>query len=243
MRDEIGYNAMTTNNSVSKILRELNSKLNTEEAENYKLLLCMAAGGLAPRGLMPIEKSRIDAFRVVLQCLRDYQSQGVMWRGRPPLMTNDLLTSLQAESRRTRSIAKETDRYLLGCGGQIADHFARDAELSNLVTENFPGVTATGIASYIYYEGEGHGLDPHVDTEVYTINVVLMLEHFYVEHPSHLLVYDKDIEPTRVLLAPGEMIILNAGSVVHAREDMGQDERVSILTVGFQELECVKNEQ
>lgn len=224
---------MNTCHPVAEALGKMQSELSSEENENYKLLLCMAAGGLAPRGHSPLHQSRIEAFQVVLQCLRDLRTHGTSWRGRPPLMTDKLLTSLRNESRETRAVAKETDRYLLGCGGKIADQFALDAELNALVTQRFFGVLPTGIASYIYYDEEGHGLDPHIDTEVYAINVIIMLEHKYVRRPSCLLIYDKDIEPTRVLLAPGEIIILNAGSVVHAREDMGPTESVSILTVGF----------
>ncbi|WP_150123925.1 hypothetical protein [Methyloversatilis sp. RAC08] len=110
-----------------------------------------------------------------------------------------------------------------------------DSELKRFVQSLFPGVMPTGVASYIYYDGEGHGLDPHIDTEVYEINVIVMLEHVLPVsgEPSHLLIYENDVVPNRVLLVPGEVLILNAGSVVHAREDMARGEKVSILTVGF----------
>lgn len=162
------------------------------------------------------------------------RTAGSMWRGRPEALTDDFLTALKDESRRTRKIAKPTDRYLLGCGGTVADRFALDSELTRFVQSLYPGVEPTGVASYIYYDGEGHGLDPHVDTEVYEINVIVMLDHVLPARgkPSHLLIYD-DVVPERVLLVPGEVVVLNAGSVVHAREDMAPGERVSILTVGF----------
>jgi hypothetical protein len=107
--------------------------------------------------------------------------------------------------------------------------------LKQFVQGLYSGVEPTGVASYIYYDGQGHGLDPHVDTEVYEINVIVMLEHVHPidAEPSHLLIYEDDVLPNRVLLAPGEVVVLNAGSVVHAREDMASGERVSILTVGF----------
>ncbi|ALV07413.1 hypothetical protein [Roseateles depolymerans] len=220
---------------LAKRFASLKRSLTQEELENYKLLLCMAAGGLAPRGSRPHSEASAAAFRTVLQCLSDMRVQGTMWRGRPACVTDIVLASLQEESRCTREIAKPTDRYLLGCGGTVADQFALDRDLKRFVQDLYPGVEPTGVASYIYYDGQGHGLDPHVDTEVYEINVIVMLEHLHPvdAEPSHLLIYEDDVSPRRILLAPGEVVVLNAGSVVHAREDMKPGERVSILTVGF----------
>lgn len=218
---------------LAAILGGMRPRLDSAELENYKLLLCMAAGGLAPRGASPRSAAQTDAFRAVLTCLKDMRIGGTMWRGRPGFLTDGLLSELQRESRHTREIAKPTDRYLLGCGGQVADRFAMNDQLAELVAGQFPGVHPTGIASYIYYDSEGQGLDPHVDTEIYAVNVILMLEHVHFGRSSHLLVYDEDVAPERIQLNPGELLILNAGSVVHAREDMGQGERVGILTIGF----------
>jgi len=189
---------------------------------------------LAPRGAAPQSRNKEEAFRAILQCLNEIQPPGTMWCGRPPLLSDILLGALQEESRVALRSAKPTDRYLLSRGGPVAKGLATSGKLEALVMSNFSGVAPTGVASYIYYNKPGHGLDPHVDTEVYSVNVILMLEHSYKKNPSHLLVYENDIFPKRILLREGEMAIINAGSVIHAREDVGSDERVSILTIGFQ---------
>src|SRR5262245_57564633 len=133
---------------------KLRQGLTPEELENYKLLLCMAAGGLAPRGARPQSKASTAAFETVLQCRSDMSIRGSMWRGRPALITDDVFASLQEESRRTRAIAKPTDRYLLGCGGTVADQFALDNDLKRFVQDLYPGVEPTGVAIYIYYDGQ-----------------------------------------------------------------------------------------
>lgn len=227
---------MASSSTLAATMDKLRMQLSPEEVENYKLLLCMAAGGLAPRAQAPKSQRQEQAFDTVLQCLESMRLEGATWRGRPAFLTDKLLGELQGESRRGRLVAKEPtamDRYLLTCGGTVADKFATHPELVALVQERFPRVHPTGIASYIYYDGEEHGLDPHVDTEVYAVNVILMLDHEYTANPSHLLVYENGAQPEKILLKPGDMLILNAGCVVHAREDMGPGEKVGILTIGF----------
>lgn len=211
----------------------LRKGLSKAELENYKLFLCMAAGGLAPRGCVPMTVHKAEAFETVLHCLSELRPSRVPWKGRPTYLTDELLRILQSEAAAKRKVAKPTDRYLLGCGGEVADQFARHVELERLVQVHFPGVKSTGIASYIFYDQVGHGLDPHVDTEIYSVNVILMLQHEFRADPSHLLLYNESRIPERVLLAPGEMIIITAGSTVHAREDMKRDESISLLTIGF----------
>lgn len=213
----------------------MSTNLTPEETENYKLLLCMAAGGLAPRGRQLLGKKKRAAFEAVLACLDRLQPRGTIWKGRPEFLTDALLKELQEECAAKKKVAKPTDRYLLSRGGPIATRLARHSGLARLVANHYPDAAPTGIASYIFYDEPGHGLDPHVDTEVYAVNVILMLKHQYRhEPPSHLLLYESTATPRQILLKPGELIIINAGSVVHAREDMKEAESVSLLTLGYQ---------
>lgn len=218
---------------LTDILDGLRTGSSPELEENYKLLLCMAAGGLAPRGSQPSSPERRQAFEVVLKSLGKLALPGESWSGRPPLMTDELFGRLRAESAQRKLTAKPTDRYLLAKSGPQARRFAQSRKLAKLVAEHFPGVTPTGIASYIYYDNPGDGLDPHVDTEIYAVNVILMIDHEFKAKPSNLLIYKDTVVPREIFLRPGEMAIINAGSVVHARQDMGENEHVHILTVGF----------
>lgn len=230
-------NVETDANPYSSLINKLGvlgQSSRPEEVENYKLLLCMAAGGLAPRGNEPSTPQKVAAFGSVVDCLRALGLRGSPWVGRPDFMTDDLLRELQAESSAVHSVAKLTDRYLLGFGGPVVERFARSDVLVDLVRASYPDVTPTGIASYIYYDDPGHGLDPHVDTETYAVNAILMLKHEFASDPAALLLYEEGVSPRRILMSPGQMAVINAGSVVHAREDMKAGERVHIVTIGFQ---------
>jgi hypothetical protein len=77
----------------------------------------------------------------------------------------------------------------------------------------------------------------HVDTGIFSINANIMLEHEAGrERRSYLFIYPSSGQPERILLAPGEMVLSYAGSVVHGRAPLGAGERVRNLTIGFQPL-------
>jgi len=219
--------------SLSTVLNGIQDGADQELQENYKLLLCMAAGGLAPRGKVPTSPERMQAFQAVLQSLQRLALPGTEWTGRPSHLSSKVFAELVAESAQRKAGAKPTDRYLLARGGPSASHLARSEWLGSFVSSHFPTVKPTGISSYIYYDDPGAGLDPHVDTEIYSVNVIVMISHRYVDKPSGLLVWNDHVVPRSIIMKPGQMTILNAGSVVHAREDIGEGEHVHILTIGF----------
>lgn len=222
----------------SQLLEKLDAvagSLNDAELDNYKLLLGIAAGGLAQHGHLPEKGAKAEAFETVLRCLARIQPTGVLWRGRPNFMTDDLLSRLQAEAIQSRKTAIKHDRYMLGCGGLIADEFSTSPNLVEFVNRFAPEVEPTGIASYLFYDREGLGLNPHIDTEIFTLNAIIMLAQEYtISPPSHLLLYPVDQPMQRILLSPGEMLLLYAGGTVHAREDVKAGESVQLLTIGFQ---------
>jgi hypothetical protein len=57
------------------------------------------------------------------------------------------------------------------------------APLVELVNKYAPNMAPTGIASYLFYDQEGLGLSPHIDTEIFTLNAILMLKHEYASLP------------------------------------------------------------
>lgn len=215
-------------------LHEFSHSLTPAELDNYKMLLCMAAGGLAPHGDLPTEPRKVHAFRSVLTSLSMLQRAGVLWRGEMSVFPEGTLKKLQDEAIVRRATAKSTERHFLGCGGPFADQFARSHELAAFVEQLDPEMEPTGIASYVYYDAPGCGLDPHIDTEVFSLNLIIMLHHQYSSDPSHLLIFDPDGTQNRVLLTVGQCLLLYAGGTIHAREDMKQNESLSLLTIGFQ---------
>lgn len=222
-----------TTNGLADKLNNLVESLTDLEVENYKLLLGIAAGGLAPHGEMPTGGRKKEAFETVLNLLATFVPAGIVWKGRPDFLTEDLLAGLQQEGLNGRELAKPTDRYLLTCGGPIADRLALSDELEKFISSLAPGMIPTGIASYLYYEGVGAGLDPHIDTETFTLNLIMMLHHSYEQSPSRLLVFPHNADPLQIQLLPGECVLLFAGGTVHAREDLKENENIRLLTIGF----------
>ena len=233
---------MTTD--LSEKFQGFNGTLTAEEKANFKLLLGLAAGGLAPQFTKPQGGLNAVAFDTVsdtLARLQPYSGRisrnGVAYRGRPDIMTNELLTALQTEARALRPSATRSDEVFLGCGAPLANELAVSSKLISFVREQAGPVEATGIASFLYYDEPGQGIDPHIDTDIFALNVLVMLEHGYVTEPqSALVVFPPYSEPERFELVPGEVIIMFAGSIAHGREHIKPGEHVSILTFGFQPL-------
>ncbi len=224
--------------------RTFNDGLSEAEKANFKLLLGLAAGGLTPGFRRPDDAGTaraLDAVTDTLATLQPYRNRisrnGIAYRGRPPLMSHELLESLRTEARAVRPTARRFDEHFLGCGAPIANRLAVSEELSAFVRSHAGEVKPTGVASFLFYDEEGQGIDPHIDTDIFSLNVLLMLSHDHRPGPaSALVVFPPRGQPERIDLAPGEMVIMFAGSITHGRERMRRGEAVSILTFGFHPL-------
>lgn len=223
---------------------QLNSALSEAEQANFKLLLGLAAGGLAPTFERPHSGTSAEAFDTVsdtLIGLQPYRNRisynGIAYCGRPEFMTDGLLESLQTEARETRKSARRFDEHFLGCGAPIANDLASSTELKSFVQSHAGDVEPTGIASFLYYDEPGQGIEPHIDTDIFSLNVLLMLDHrFRITPRSALTVFPPHCPPERIELDPGQIVVMFAGSVAHGRPRMKAGESVSILTFGFRPL-------
>jgi hypothetical protein len=230
--------------TVAQGLVRLNESLTGPERSNLKLLLGMAAGGLIDDGEPPRDDVGARAFGATTSCIARLQrrgatmpSNGIAYRGRPDFITDGLLDQLRAESRAMRSQAVRFDDHYVATGAPFARQTALSEQLSDVVGDHVPHIRPTAKANYLYYDEPGLGIEPHVDNEGFSLNVILMLEHLS-ERPekSALVVYPPGEEPERIVLAEGEMVIMFADSVAHARERVREDERIRIAAFGFQPL-------
>jgi hypothetical protein len=225
-------------------LHAFHESLSEAERANYKLILGLAASGLSPNFKTPASPEKREAFATVgetLARLQPYSARitpnGIAYRGRPAFLTDEILNSLIAEAAELRARAIPYDEHFLGTGGPIANKFAVSPELCGLVQEHAGEVQPTGVASFLFYDREGQGIEPHIDTDIFSLNVILMLKHVGGgEQRSCLVVFPPGRDPERLDLEPGEMVILFAGSITHGREFVKQDEEVGILTFGFHPL-------
>ena len=232
-----------TETSLSEKLQVFNATLTDAEKANFKLLLGLAAGGLTPGFSKPQQGVGAVAFDTVSETLVGLQPyskrisrNGIAYYGRPELLSDELLCSLQAEARALRPSALRFDEHFLGCGGPLANRLSLSPDLTALVRNHAGDVRPTGIASYLFYDEPEQGIDPHIDTDIFSLNVIIMLEHRHAGSTSALVVFPPRDEPQRFELRPGEMLIMFAGSIAHGRERMTNGESVSILTLGFHPL-------
>jgi hypothetical protein len=229
--------------SLTDRLVALAQGMSDAERANYKLLLGMAAGGLAQSGKPPSSGLEAAAFATTINSIAALQPHrhrvppdGVVYRGKPPFVTDELLSALKKESASVRPAAIRFDDHYVVSGAPLARNVAFSTQLDELIQAYADHVTPTAKANYLYYDEVGLGIDPHVDNEEFSLNAILMLEHVYESNPSALVLYPPRSAIQRIHLAPGEMIIFYADSITHARERMKIGERISIVAFGFQPI-------
>ncbi|MEV5410106.1 hypothetical protein AB0K60_14880 [Thermopolyspora sp. NPDC052614] len=228
----------TIASAMGRRLAALHQSLSPAEQANLKLILGLSAGRLVPDKQAGSEAGR-TAVSEALELLCPYDvpdPRGVQYRGRPAFLTDDLLGVLIDEAEQVGRTAVPFDEHYLGCGGPVADRLATSRELAELVAGVVPKAVATGVASYLFYRDPGQGIIPHIDTDIFSLNVLMMLVHDHPPgdpSPSALYMHFPDGTDQRLQLTPGEVVIFLAGTQAHSRTPIAENERVTILTFGF----------
>ena len=232
---------MAAGESLAEKLAELSGDLDVYERFNLHLLLSVAVGGIAPEGDVPDGGDSRAAWGAGVKALLRLAPAGLAYVGRPAFLDDELLGELQAEATAQEDFAHRTGPQELAPGAAVAMRLSRDERLVAHVAEVLDQrVQPTGISSYLYYNRDGDHLYPHVDTEIFAVNCILMLEHSeQVGDGSALLVFGSDGEPRRVPLDIGSMAVLRASGTVHGREAVDGEERVVILTIGFNAVDDI----
>lgn len=229
--------------NLESALLGLSTRMTPVQVASLRGMLSNVVQTLCPEGRFPEDPQQRMRFRNVLKVLGTIQGHarmtpnGVCYRGRPDFMTDDYLAAIQREAAEVvRPRALWQRGHMLGLGGPLADELARSTVLRDLVEEHAGPVVTTEIASYLFYDEEGAGLRAHVDTDVFSLNVNIMLRHDAEKaQKSHLFIFSVDGKTREeVLLSPGEIIITFGDSIVHGRAPLAAGETVSILTIGFQ---------
>jgi hypothetical protein len=229
-----------TSKRLSRRIAEFSEGLSELERFNLNLIMSIGVGGIAPRGDVPESGARKDAWDTGISVLSATGRSGVSFVGRAPFMTDDLLSGLQREAVERKSISHRTGPQELSPGGSAAEALSRNPDAISLISDSLgEKVFPTEISTYLYYTSGGDYLYPHVDTDIFSVNLITMLERRVPEgkreeDASALVVYDADANPRRVPLRVGESAVLMASGTVHARETLAPGEKVTILTVGFQ---------
>ncbi|MBK6323545.1 MAG: 2OG-Fe(II) oxygenase [Burkholderiales bacterium] len=203
------------------------------EVDNLRALLCSAVERLAPLPGDQRNEIETQAFGAIVEGLKRFGPAALLFKGGIDFLDFACIQSLAVEAAGLFPRASEAQGHLYHPGGEVANSLSVSPELCRFMQDLVPECQPTGIASYVYYCRPGHGIPPHIDTNMFLLNVLIVLEHAYSGAPSNLVIYPDGPTPITVKLAPGDVVVFDGGSLVHAREKLGVDERLSILTIGF----------
>jgi hypothetical protein len=221
-------------------LSELSAELSGAERENLKFLLSMAAGGLlsghASGGSDAVRQSALRAAQYSLPLLHGTNRQqfrtGVVFRGRAPFFTDRDIEFLDRESRNHRRSADRFHDHYVASGAPLARELSLSQDIDDFLVPLVGPVLPTFKANYLYYDEPGLGIDPHVDKDEFSLNILTMLEHSPERH-SELILHPPDEEPLHIQLAVGESLVFFADSVTHQRTRTVAGETIRLVSFGY----------
>ncbi|MBR8003867.1 hypothetical protein [Burkholderia vietnamiensis] len=162
---------------------------------------------------------------------------GVIFKGFLPEFTHDVMIQLREEARGRREKAEVVGRQLSIKGGPRALELALTVNFRSIALMDDAFLEPTGYANYAYYEQEGSGIAPHIDSYEYPVNAILCLSHEYprdrVYGKSALCIFNKHLKPISYFLQPGEIIVFHGESFIHYRSPLEKNEQLTILAFGL----------
>lgn len=225
-------------------LSRLSSELTAAERENLKLLLSMAAGGLLVGHAQNLpEELRQEALTTAQRALpklhggkRPAFTTGIVFRGRAPFFTEAHIAALDEESRAYRARAGRFHDHYVASGAPVARALSLSQSINDFLTERVGPVLPTYKANHLYYDAPGLGIDPHVDKDEFSLNVLTMLEHQPERRTSELILYPPEQDAVHIQLAPGESLIFFADSVTHQRTRTVEGESIRLVSFGYRPI-------
>jgi hypothetical protein len=228
-------------------LSQLSSELSAAERENLKFLLSMAAGGLISGHAQAISKPLRDAALAAAQLSlpklhgnkRAEFDTGVVFCGRGPFLTEQDIAALDRESVASRPRAERFHDHYVASGAPIAREIALSQSISDFLSSRVGPVLPTYKANYLYYDEPGLGIDPHVDKDEFSLNVLTMLEHQPDRRHSELILYPAGQDAVHIHLQPGESLVFFADSVTHQRTRTVDGEAIRLVSFGYRTIGSV----
>jgi hypothetical protein len=225
-------------------LSQLSSELTAAERENLKFLLSMAAGGLLSGHAQSIPAQlRETALTTAQRSLprlhgsdRPKFDTGVVFLGRGPFLSDEDIAVLDRESLRYRPQAERFHDHYVASGAPIARELALSQSVNDFLASRVGPVLPTYKANYLYYDEPGLGIDPHVDKDEFSLNVLTMLEHRPDRRHSELILYPPEQDAIHVHLAPGESLVFFADSVTHQRTRTVAGEAIRLVSFGYRTI-------
>ncbi len=203
-----------------------------KDFDDIRIILSSAVGSLVPQPGRATTETKMAALSTISRVLKRFHPARIFWAGFPHFLSTQVLDGLICEARELRSSAIRASGHSYAPGKKFANTLATSTELHSLMQGCVANSMPTGIASYVFYDQPGDGIPLHLDTEKFSINILIMLEHTFVESKSKLVVYP-DGEPVLTDLQMGETVIFDGAGLIHGREKLGIGEKIMILTIGY----------
>ncbi|MEU6394188.1 hypothetical protein [Streptomyces sp. NPDC046939] len=226
-------------------LSELSTDLTAAERENLKFLLSMAAGGVlsghAQKIPEPLRRSALGTTQRTLPKLlagaREKFPTGIVYYGLAPFLSDADLSALDEESRAFRPAAERFMDHYVASGAPTARDISLSPMVLSFLTENVGEIAPTRRANYLYYDEPGLGIDPHVDKDEFSLNILTMLEHRAGSgQRSELILHPPGQDAIHLHLKAGESLIFFADSVTHQRTRTTADEAIRLVSFGYRTL-------
>ncbi|MFC5473120.1 hypothetical protein [Paraherbaspirillum soli] len=194
----------------------------------------------------PEKRSRFSEFLRCTLAIQPFRERvpkyGIVYRGRPDFMTDDLVQQLRAEALSFRPQAKENyEQFIVTVDtpddSTVCEKLAASDDLYRLVTQHAGPCQHSYISSYIYYEVAGQCSKPHVDNAFTSVTVMIGLRNDQLDPAapsSTSIVYWPDSPPMEYRLEPGELAIFFGVCVLHGRSPISAGETVHSLLLSFQ---------
>lgn len=218
--------------TIAEALLKAYSACPENERRNLRAFLNSALSGRMPDCRLPSLES-VDAITVqgLIQFFEATAASGLIARG---VLAGELLRELSDEARHLHGKRSVSGRSWAVDGGPAARMVANDEKLHEaLQSQLHTQIGPTGYNSYLYYEGSGSGLNPHVDRDEYEINVLVLLEHVSTRTPESSLRFWQTTGEQIVDFSPGSWLAFHAGGTVHGRTNCGDGEAVTLVSLGF----------
>ena len=226
-------------------LSELSTDLTAAERENLKFLLSMAAGGFLSGRAQdlpdPLRELALTTAQRTLPRLhgggRPAFDTGVVFCGAGPFFSAHDLAALDQESLTHRQRAERFHDHFVFSGAPLARELALSQSVNQFLTERVGPVLPTYKANYLYYDQPGLGIDPHVDKDEFSLNVLTMLQHD-ADGPrqSELILYPPEQDAIHLHLEPGQSLVFFADSVTHQRTRTVAGEVIRLVSFGYRPI-------
>lgn len=197
----------------------------------------LAARWLVPEDEPPAAGAAAVAWQALVAAADRLYGSGAYALGRLPFISDSLLALLVDEARRQRPESPGTSRRTTGGAGDVLAALAVSRQLRATVADAL-GLAVVPTYEAVYeYDLPGSYVRTHVDARGYEFVFHLLVEQTSPRDGSteSVLVVHRpgDAAPSRLRLRPGEAIVLRGRGTIHSWEALGDDERRTLLAIGF----------